>query len=331
MNESVIKTSFLRFRKNMSSYIAVGVLCGLFLILVASLSFIDELIFLVAIPLLALPVLFASHISCYLLEVNEPITMRAFFRYFVSFFRPQFRGSFRAIVSFLISLLVYFGLAVISYIVMFAVFKAHYGQTFIDATNNLLEQYLTGITYEELLNLLKENDGILLTFMSFVSALPLPASILTFVFLISYNSISLYYRANITSGAPSLLRLGIANAYRANRKVMLKDWLKLNWGLILLPIIGCACAGAICVFGTKTYTFLPAFVTIGAFALLVFFLPFYFPNMEVLYHRYEESFKEGNKKAIEIFLERIQNSIELSEEERKKLEESFNDDSEKKE
>jgi hypothetical protein len=53
--------------------------------------------------------------------------------------------------------------------------------------------------------------------------------------------------------------------------------------------------------------------------------------MEVLYHRYEESFKEGNKKAIEIFLERISNSIELSEEEKRKLEESFKDDSEKNE
>ena len=331
MNESLTSQALKRFQRNSVSYVLVGVLCALFFVLLSALSLIDVFAFVIAIPFFALPFLFASHISCYLMEVGEPIKIGSFFRYYFSFFRPQFRGSFRAIVSFLISLLVYFGLAVISYIVMFAVFKAHYGQTFIDATNNLLEQYLTGITYEELLNLLKENDGILLTFMSFVSALPLPASILTFVFLISYNSISLYYRANITSGAPSLLRLGIANAYRANRKVMLKDWLKLNWGLILLPIIGCACAGAICVFGTKTYTFLPAFVTVGAFALLVFFLPFYFPNMEVLYHRYEESFKEGNKKAIEIFLERIQNSIELSEEERKKLEESFNDDNEKKE
>ena len=74
----------------------------------------------------------------------------------------------------------------------------------------------------------------------------------------------------------------------------------------------------------------PAFV-IGAFILLIFFLPFYFPNMEVLYHRYEDEFKEGNRKAVEIILTRIQSSIELSEEERRKLEESFKNNDEEKE
>jgi hypothetical protein len=289
------------------------------------------MVFIISIPLLGLPMLFASHIACYLLEAEQNITMGAFGRYYISFFRPQFRGSFRGILSFLISLAISFCLGVIAYFVMFAVFKAHYGDTFINAFNNLIEKYLSGITYEELMTTLKENDGILLTFISFVTALPLPFAIVAFVVQISYNSISLYYRANITSGAPSLIRLGISNAYHANKKNMIKDWLKLNWWLIVLPLVGCLVAGIICVFGTKSYTLLSSYVTVGAFVPLIFFLPFYFPNMEVLYHRYEESFKEGNKKAIEIILQRIQNSIELSEEEKRSLEESFKDDSERKE
>ena len=331
MNESLIKTSFARFKKNIASYIAVGILCGLFLILVSTLSFIDELIFIVAIPLLALPALFASHVSSYLLEANQSISMGGFFRYFTSFFRPQFRSAFRGILSFLISLLVYACLTVASYVVVYFVFKNHYGDYFINAINNLIEQYSAGVTYEELIAVLKDNGGILLTFISFVSALPLPFAIVTFIMLISYNSISLYYRTNVTTGTPALLRLGIAETYRDHRKEMIRDWLKLNWWLILLPLIGCLIAGIIVVFGTKTYTFLPSAVTIGAFVPLIFFLPFYFPNMEVLYHRYQDSFKEGNKKAIEIILARIQNSIELSEEERRTLEDSFKDDDEKKE
>ena len=50
--------------------------------------------------------------------------------------------------------------------------------------------------------------------------------------------------------------------------------------------------------------------------------------MEVLYHRYEPYFKDGNKAAVEMILRRIQNSIELSEEEREELEKSFNNDGE---
>ena len=60
----------------------------------------------------------------------------------------------------------------------------------------------------------------------------------------------------------------------------------------------------------------------------MFFLPFYFSNMEVLYHRYEPYFKDGNKAAVEMILRRIQNSIELSEEEKEELEKSFNNDGE---
>ena len=331
MNESLIKSSFNRFKNNVASYIAIGVMCGLFLILVSTLSFIDEFVFLLAIPLLALPTLFASHISGYLLEAKEPVTIQGFFRYFISFFRPQFRSSFRGIISFLISLGVYVGGMMLAFFAMYLLFKSHYGATFLEPYNHLIEQYLAGGSYEELMEVLKENGGILLTFLSFITALPLPLSIVTFVVLVSYNSISVYYRVNITSGAPSLIRLGISTAYQNSKKTMFKDWLKLNWWLILLPLLGSLIASVICVFALKAYTYLPAFATVGAFIPLVFFLPFYFPNMEVLYHRYEEAFRDGNKKAIKIILERIETSIELSEEEKRKLEESFLDDSEMKE
>ena len=177
MNDSIIKTSFKRFKENMVSYISVGVLCGLFLVLVASLAFINEFIFFLGVPLLALPFLFASHISCYFLEANEPINMGSFSRYFVSFYRPQFRGSFRGIISFLKTLGVYFGLLLIAYLVMYFVFKNHYGNYFTDAVADLVNRYMEGLSYEDLISVLKENDGILLTFISFVSALPLPFAI----------------------------------------------------------------------------------------------------------------------------------------------------------
>ena len=331
MEQSLVKTSFARFKSNMASYIAVGIMCGLFLILVSALSIINETAFIIAIPLLALPILFASHIACYLLEADQNITMGAFGRYYISFFRPQFRGSFRGIIAFLISLAVSFCLGVISCFIMFLAFKGHYGDAFVGPFNNLVEKYLSGITYDELVAILKDNNGILLTFLSFVTALPLPFAITTFLVIVSYNSISLYYRANIASGAPSLIRLSISSAYQSKKKEIKRDWLILNWWLLLLPIVGSLVAGIICIFVTKTYDLLTAYVTIGAFVPLVFFLPFYFPNMEALYHRYEETFKEGNKKAIQVILERIQSSIELTEEEKRSLEESFKDDNEEKE
>ena len=326
MKESLASLSFSRFKNNKTSYIAVGVLCALFLILAATLSFIDELVFILAIPLIALPFLFASHISCYLLEAGEPITVRAFFHYFISFFRMQFRGSFRGITSFLKSLAVYGAIMVISYFVLYFVYQAQYGDAFYSAAANLIEKYLNGASYEELISVLDENDGMMLTFISYVSAIPLPFAITGFIYWISFNSISLYYRANVNNGAPSLLRLAIANSYARYRRSMRKDWFRLNWLILVLPLVGSGFAALIYFLLIKNALLLGPMLTVGAFIPLLFFLPFYFPNMEVLYHRYENVFKEGNKMAVETILNRIQASIDLSEEEKRNLEGSFRND-----
>lgn len=331
MKESLASQAFARFKNNVTSYVSVGVFCALFFVLAATLSFIDEAAFIIAIPFLVLPFLFASHISCYLLEANEPIRIRSFFHYFISFFRPQFRGSFRGIISFLKTLAIYSIILMISYFVLYAVYRHQYGDTFLNAMNELMVQYLDGFSYEELVQTLEANDRFLLTFIYYVSAIPIPFAIASFAYFISYTSISVYYRANISSGTPSIMRLAIASSYARYRRSIKKDWLKLNWLVFVLPLVGSALAALIYFLVIKNVTYLAPALTIGAFIPYIFFLPFYFPNMEVLYHRYENVFKEGNKMAIESLLERIQSSLELSEEEKRNLEESFRDNNEDKE
>ena len=331
MKESLVSMALKRFKNNIASYVAVGVLCGLFFILVSMLYVLDEVVFIIAIPVLALPFLFASHVSCYLLEADQPITIGSFCRYFISFFRQQFRGSFRAIISFLKSLLVYIVFFFIAYLSLYLVFSNRFGDSFTNAANGLLKLYSSGSSFDEMVNYLQQNNGHLLTFIIYASTIPLPFAIVFFLYSISFSSLSIYYRANINSGAPSLLRLAIANTYARYKRSMRKDWFKLNYLLLVLPIVGAIISYVIYYFIIKDINYLPASIVIGAIAPLFFFLPFYFANMEVLYHRYENVFKEGNKTAIEMFLSRIQSSIELSEEEKRQLEESFKEDEEKKE
>ena len=330
MNESLIKVSFARFKKNMASYIPVGIMCGLAFVLTATLAFAGGLYFIIAIPLIVLPILFASQVSCYFIETKEQITMSAFSRYYIGFFRSQFRGSYRGIFAFLIAVGIFFLMLFLSYFLMYYVFVGHYGDYFLNEVNTLIENYSSGMTSLELIEAASESR-VLMMFFNLTVAAPMPFAILAFIVIVSYNSLSVYYRLNVTSGAPSLLRLGIATAYQTMRKKLIGDWLKLNWWLIALPIVGALIAGSVCVFGYRAFNLLSPSLVVGAVTPLIFFLPFYFPNMEVLYQRYEDYFKEGNKKAIEIILERIQNSIELSEEERRSLEQSFRDDEERKE
>ena len=329
MSESIIRTALERFKKNALSYVAVGILCGLFLVMLGLLSFIDGTIFLLTIPFFALPFIFASFISCYYLEAEQPINIGAFFRYYFGYFRPQFRGSFKGIKYFLLSLAFYFGGMMVTYLLFCFIFYRVYGTVFQSSLESLIMDYLNNaITYETLLERLEENNGLLLTFITYVSAFPIIPAFIFFVYGTSVSSLSIYYRANILGAAPSLIRLGINEAYLSKGRKMRDDWFKLNWLLLVVPLLGSAIAVTIYFLLIKDPRFLSPIIYLGCIASLVFFLPFYFPNMEVIYHRYEKSFREGNRRAIELVMARIQNSIELSEEEKRTLGESFkNDDS----
>lgn len=328
MKDSLYSHSFSRFKKNPSSYIAIGIFCGLFFILAATLSFIDISIAILAVPLVVFPFMFASQVACYYLEANQPVTLSAVSRYFFGFFNPQFRSSFRGIKSFLLSLAVYFGGMIAVYLILYAVYNHLYGETFTTAFSNVVRLYSeTNSTYEDLLRELNANDGFLLTFFIYVSTLPLPLAVLWFIYSVSFNSISVYYRLNVRGGTASLIRLAINETYASCRGKMRADWFKLNWPTLALSLLGSIGGALIVQFLIKDISFFPAVVSLGSVSLLLFFLPIYFSNMEVIYSRYINDFKNGNKMAVEAVLARIQSSIDLSDEERKQLEESFKNDS----
>ena len=325
MKDSLRTNSFAKFKANPTSYIAVGLMCGLFLLLVGVLAFISPSLLVIAVPLLALPFLFASHVACYYLQINQQISLSAYARYFMGFFRSQFRGSFRGLISFLKSLGFYFATIIVAGITFYLIFKAQYGDTFVNSFNTLAFQYMNNaeFTYEELVVLLEDNDNMLLTFIVYISAVAIPLSMLAFIYYISFSSLSIYYRANVAFGAAALLKMSVGNTFARHRAEMRKDWFSLNWPMLVLSFAGMIGFGLLDYFLIKRIDLLPTFVIVGGVALLMFYLPFYFANMETIYKKYETHFKEGNQEAIETILRRIQSSIDLSEEEKKNLEASL--------
>ena len=325
MKDSLRTNSFAKFKANPTSYIAVGLMCGLFLLLVGVLAFISPSLLVIAVPLLALPFLFASHVACYYLQINQQISISAYARYFMGFFRSQFRGSFRGLISFLKSLGFYFATIIVAGITFYLIFKAQYGDTFVNSFNTLAFQYMNNaeFTYEELVALLEDNNNMLLTFIVYISAVAIPLSMLAFIYYISFSSLSIYYRANVAFGAAALLKMSVGNTFARHRVEMRKDWFSLNWPMLVLSFAGMIGFGLLDYFLIKRIDLLPTFVIVGGVALLMFYLPFYFANMETIYKKYETHFKEGNQEAIETILRRIQSSIDLSEEEKKNLEASL--------
>lgn len=325
MKDSLRSTSFNRFKSNPSSYIAIGIMGGLFLIIAMVIAFLSPTFLLISVPLVALPFLFASHIASYYLQINQPVTFSAFLRYYYGFFRTQFRSSFKAIISFFKALLFYFVSILIASLVFVIIFSNQYGEVFTNSLAELAYNYFYSIdaTYEDLIAILNANDGMLLTFIFYVSAFGIPLAMLAFIYFISFASISIYYRANVAFAAPPLLRMSINNTYASQHKHMRKDWFALNWPLLVLSLLGMVLFAALDILLIKRIDLLPAFVMIGGVAMTVFYLPFYFTNMEVIYKKYENNFKEGNQKAIEEVLKKIQSSIDLTEEEKRSLEQSL--------
>ena len=325
MKDSLRNISFNKFKTNPTSYLAVGIMCGLFLLLVMVLAFIDPAILIIAVPLLALPFIFASHVACYYLQVNQQISLTAYARYFMGFFHSQFRGSFRGLISLLKSLGFYVATLIVAGITFYLIYKANYGETFVTSFNTLAFNYINNaeFTYEELIALLTQNDNMLLTFIVYISAVAIPLSMLAFIYYISFSSLSIYYRANVAFGAAALLKMSVGNTFARHRSEMRKDWFLLNWPMLALSFAGMIGFAILDLLLFKRIDLLPTFVIVGGVALLMFYLPFYFANMETIYKKYEMNFKEGNQEAIETILRRIQSSIDLSEEEKKNLEASL--------
>ncbi|HHT67365.1 MAG TPA: hypothetical protein GX010_03990 [Erysipelotrichaceae bacterium] len=324
MKQSLRKEAFANTKNNIYAKISIGIFCGLALILVAMLSFIDLSYVFLALPIFLFPFLFASYISSYYLLINQPVNITVFFNYFIGFFKPQFIGSFRGLKSLLKSLAIYFISLFISYVVFYLIFKNYYGDPFVEAFTNLVTRFSSAeIGYEDILNLLLDNNSLLLTFFVYIETFAIIPFMLSFIYFTSYSSISIYYRANIVAGAMSVVRLCIANTFRKLRKKMSRDWWLLNWPMIVLSLLGIIVGLLIGIFAVKEVTLLPAFVVVGSVILLIFFLPLYFSNMEVIYKKYENDFKKGNEEAIKFILQRIQSSIDMNVEEKKSIEESL--------
>ena len=332
MKASLNQLAFEKFKKNIPSYVTIGIMCGLFLVLIAMLSLISDVLTIAIMPLIGMPILFASHIASYYIKADQPISVSAISRYYIGFFRPQFRSSFRGIKSFLLALAFYAGAGVVSFLVFFAIYQHQYGEVFTSSLFNLARDYLSNdFTYENLTNALSENNNLLLTFIICVYSCPLPVGITYFIYSASYSSLSIYYRNNMMTAAPALIRLAINNTYSFNGKKIRRDWFILNWPLLVLSLVG-SIAGAVLVFTVfKDLSYLSVCIILGSVALLLFYLPFYFPRMEVLFERYENAFLDGNKRAVNMIIERIQNSIDLTDDEKRSLEESFKNDNKEEE
>ena len=106
-------------------------------------------------------------------------------------------------------------------------------------------------------------------------------------------------------------------------KSLFKDYLSLNWPLYLLFTIGFAGGIALGYFWKQDISYMFSLALSCSALCVTFFLPFYFSNQEVIYDKYDVYFQRGTEAVAKRLVNMMQQNIDLTLEEKKRIEDSL--------
>lgn len=277
-------------------------------------------------PLLVVPIVFSGILQHIFLRQQGQLTIRGSLVSFGLYFTPVFRGSLRYFMSLIKSVLLFLIVEMTISFVLSTVYQVT-SPEFVEMINELYETiYSDTFSLESVNEILMANNAMLFNYLAIVIMPSYFLAVLFLVYNLSRNSITCYFLADNKKGSPQLARFVYADVLRHKRFPMLRDYLILNWSLYVLLAIGFA-GGAVLGYLWKQdlITMIVAGNVLGAL-LTMFFMPFYFGNQEALYERYKVYFDNGVKNVTNYMLQNIQRNIDLSNEEKQRLQETLLDD-----
>ena len=263
----------------MNSWI-ISVICGLFIAALLLTGILSELVYLIILPLVALPFFFACYFSHLGLSRRDELNASTLFRGYALFFRYPYRSSFSAIRSFFKTLLVELAVSGAVLGICYAVYSQ--SETFSVTVNQIVEQLGNyTITAESLQELLDVNDYEVSHYVNITNAITFLIGALAFIVFITRESITIYTRLNIRNVA---LAHQIARAaVKVNYKKFNKYYFALNWPLIVILLFGMVGGCLLSVFAFDNYAIAGVIGLVMGVALSSAYLPFYFANNEAIF------------------------------------------------
>ncbi len=271
------------------------VICSaaLLLMLVPGLSSIDILLF----PLFILPIFFACTVIHFGLKFNTEVSWKNIFRFFRGYYSPQFIRCYKVLKSFLKALLI----ALLSYLVIIAIeyLILRYGHpnaydefivTFKELVQSVLyEGFETTATLEDLLAI---GDYLIYDFVFISDCVTSVVMITSFMYFVFYRSISIYTKLFYKDLYFRFVDKTLDVTLKNNKPIYRKHFWALNWPFLPIMLGGGIASVLICnSLGLDSYHAAVISETICLF-LLIFFLPFYWSNMEALADEFEPVFRE---------------------------------------
>ena len=302
----------------------LGLTTGLLISAVIALDLLIHGISILTFPILVLPMIFSamfSHLLIY--EKGAQLTLRTSFKSFGLYFVRPFNGTFSFFSSLLFSIIVFLTTEmVVSFSASSILIYTNSG--FTEAINQfyaLLEDVESLV--DEYQNVLMMNGGILFNYLCICLFPSLFFAVFVLIYHTSRSSLSLYYRVQTREADGRFAKYVYTYVRRRNGRALFKDYLSLNWPMYLLLTLGFAGGVVLGYFYKHDILFMISFALLGSALAVTFFLPFYFSNQEAIYDKYDSEFDRSAKEVAKYLLTTMQQNIDLSIEEKKRLEKSL--------
>lgn len=262
----------------------LGLACGLLIAGAYAIGLTANVLILIIVPFLIVPIFFAGHCAFLAIQANEKITFMKALSYFLLYFKNPFSSSFSFMKSLFKCLLIFLLSFIVFAPMSYAITNAGnpVGMNgLVTELNNLLQQ--GSYTIQELNEILEKYWDVV-TSISYITLLPTAfLTMLGFVFFISGNSLSVYYRLSCPLKDANLMSVIHKIVISKKRKEFFKLYFGLNWPMYVLLTIGFGGGIVLSLYFAKDAAFAAILSVSFAFVAVSFYLPFYFPNMQALY------------------------------------------------
>ena len=310
------------YRKTMLESWLIGLLTGLLITGLLALNILAPGTFLIIIPLLCLPLMFAAHVVHIHAKTNT-ITFMDTLRGFTSYFVRPFNSTFSFFMSLLKSVGVFFALEItLSFIGQPVTFLINHGiNDSLEQVNALMSS--EAITWNDLLNVIYANNYALLIYLCIVLIPAFVFAFIAFIYFASRSSQSLYLRLRYRDGNPQFIKYVHSYFIATNRGRTIKDYLSLNWPLYVLLLLG-AIGGTVGMsFLNKDPLKLIAAAFTGAALFATFFLPFYLCNHEAIGECYMKDYEDSINHVNEMITKSMEMQMARTKEEQERLQEAL--------
>lgn len=326
MQSKLKSNAWNNYKKAPLTFYILGITTGILIAAILALDLVVPFLSIFLFPLLCLPILFSAMLQHVMLQKMDRITVSTSFKMFGLYFTRSFSGSFSYLMSLVKTLIIFVGIqGIVSFSssLILLLTNGSFTLAIQDFSQILADEEAT---FEKIQEVLYSYDGLLMHYMIYTFLPPYILSLLFLIYLLSRNSLTIYYSLHSKNLNPYFARAIVRMVIRKRRWQMVGRQFILNWPFFLLILLGLAGGAVLGYFWQGDLLTMIATANIGGALLASFYLPFYLSNQEAFYDSYIHDMRIATTAFGESLIKSSEGNPFISPEEKQQMEERFKKD-----